>query len=262
MVAGVAALMLAYIPELIPLDIRNILHQTADDEGDPGFDIKYGYGLVNAGNAVDYLYFYTPPQNLTLQVVNTHAQLTWETVDGAGYYGIYRSSSGTGRYDFEEVVTVADNGLTTQSWTDWSYHIFPGGGESVRYYRVTSITGNNESYTSNEVNVNYGGEGGGEQDKISSDKINSEGYNYTLRECYPNPFNPATNIGYSVKEKGYTILRIYNITGEEVAVLVDGEKEPGKYNVKFNAGSLPSGIYIYTLISGSYIESKKMILLR
>jgi hypothetical protein len=262
MVAGVAALLLAYIPELIPLDLKNVIIHSATDEGAAGFDIYYGYGLVNAYQATENIYFHTPPQNLTLQVVETHAQLTWETVDGVGFYNIYRSSSSTGRYDFEVIATVADNGLATQCWTDWSYHIFPGGGESIRYYRISSLFGNKESYTSDEVNVNYGGFGGGEQDKISSDIPVSERIDYSLSDCYPNPFNPVTNIKYSIKEKDQTTLKVYNFLGEEITVLVNKENEPGEYIVSFNAEKLPSGIYIYTLISGSYIESKKMILLK
>lgn len=262
MVAGAAALLLAYMPDLIHIDLKKILQKTAIDLGSPGFDQEYGYGLINVGAASDYLFFNIPPQNLTLQVIGTHAQLTWETVDGVGAYKIYKSSSRTGRYNFSEEATISDNNLPTQSWIDWSYHIFPGSDESIMYYRVTALKSNNESYSSNEVNVNYGGATGGEMDKAIDNSAERNSFDYYLDECYPNPFNPSTNINFSVREKGFTSLKVYNIMGEEVAILINKAMEPGAYSVKFSPDAASSGIYIYTLISGSFTKSKKMIFVK
>jgi len=85
---------------------------------------------------------------------------------------------------------------------------------------------------------------------------------YSLLENYPNPFNPSTIIIYSVPETGSVKLAIYNTLGEEVVVLVDGMVEAGFYEVSFNASSLPSGIYFYRLQSGSFVDTKKMILMK
>lgn len=91
----------------------------------------------------------------------------------------------------------------------------------------------------------------------------------SLSQNYPNPFNPVTTIGYSipVMEKYYTstpevILKVYNIIGQEVAVLVNRKQHPGDYIVKFDASQFASGIYFYKLQSGDFAETKKMILLR
>jgi hypothetical protein len=85
---------------------------------------------------------------------------------------------------------------------------------------------------------------------------------YLLEQNYPNPFNPTTTIGYGLKEKSNVKIRVLNSIGEEVALLVNGEKESGYHTVEFNAANLPSGVYFYQLQAGSYIEAKKMILLR
>lgn len=85
---------------------------------------------------------------------------------------------------------------------------------------------------------------------------------YVLEQNYPNPFNPTTTIGYGLKEKGNVKITILNSIGEEVALIVNEEKESGYHTVEFNAGNLPSGVYFYQLKAGSYVESKKMILLR
>jgi len=85
---------------------------------------------------------------------------------------------------------------------------------------------------------------------------------YTLQQNYPNPFNPVTTISYSLPIKSEVELVIYNALGESVMQLVNEEKETGRYSVKFNATELPSGIYFYRLQAGSFVETKKMVLLR
>lgn len=83
-----------------------------------------------------------------------------------------------------------------------------------------------------------------------------------LFDNYPNPFNPTTQIKYSVKEAGNVQLKIYDTIGKEVAVLVNGEKPSGTYTVNFDASKLSSGIYFYTIIAKDFYQTKKMILIK
>ena len=83
-----------------------------------------------------------------------------------------------------------------------------------------------------------------------------------LEQNYPNPFNPSTNIQYSVSESGKIKLAVYNLIGEEVALLVNGIVEVGFYEVTFSATKLPGGIYFYRLQTNDYTQTKKMILLK
>jgi hypothetical protein len=85
---------------------------------------------------------------------------------------------------------------------------------------------------------------------------------FNLEQNYPNPFNPSTMIKYSIPELSKVRLTLFNLLGEEVTTLVNEEKIAGNYSVEFNATSLPSGVYFYQLKAGSYIETKKMLLLK
>jgi len=85
---------------------------------------------------------------------------------------------------------------------------------------------------------------------------------FMLEQNYPNPFNPTTSIEYSVMSNEYVTLKVYDILGNEISILVNEIKQPGNYKVEFDAENLPSGVYFYKLTSGSLTETKKMLLLR
>ncbi len=87
---------------------------------------------------------------------------------------------------------------------------------------------------------------------------------FSLKQNFPNPFNPETVIRYSVPfgVAGNVTLTVYNSLGQAVATLVDGQKEAGEHQVSFNAADLPSGTYIYRISSGNFTETRKMILIK
>ena len=119
-----------------------------------------------------------------------------------------------------------------------------------------------------------------EKNKISN-QLNLQFYeteiiepgDYILSQNYPNPFNPATTISYTIPRIGSVTLKVYNLIGVEVAVLVDEDQAPGNYQVEFITGSgsafddrnnrnLPSGICFYRLESGDYSKTMKMNLIK
>jgi len=85
---------------------------------------------------------------------------------------------------------------------------------------------------------------------------------YVLEQNYPNPFNPATNFRFKIAEAGLTTLKIYNLLGQEVAVVLDEFMNPGTYDFRFDAAGLASGIYFYRIRVNDFTASKKMILVR
>ena len=85
---------------------------------------------------------------------------------------------------------------------------------------------------------------------------------FSLQQNYPNPFNPSTSIKYQVSSNTQVSLKIYDVLGNEIATLVNEEKPAGTYEVDFDASRLSSGVYFYKLQAGSFVETKKMILLR
>jgi hypothetical protein len=85
---------------------------------------------------------------------------------------------------------------------------------------------------------------------------------YNLSQNYPNPFNPATTIKYSIQKPGLVKLRVFNVLGKEVAVIINEFKYAGSYIVDFNASGLSSGVYFYKLESGDFIDIKKMLIIK
>ena len=79
-------------------------------------------------------------------------------------------------------------------------------------------------------------------------------------ENYPNPFNPATIINYSLPVDEKVIIKVYDILGREVAELVNEFKTAGNYSVNFEASSLSSGVYFYSISAGNFHQTKKMVL--
>jgi len=86
--------------------------------------------------------------------------------------------------------------------------------------------------------------------------------NYSLSQCYPNPFNPATTINYIIPELSKVVIMVYDVLGKEIATLVNEEKPAGSYEVEFDATELSSSIYFYRLQAGSFVETKKMVLMK
>jgi hypothetical protein len=85
---------------------------------------------------------------------------------------------------------------------------------------------------------------------------------FALHQNYPNPFNPTTTIRYDLPREGQTRLAVYNLLGEKVAELVNERQAAGRYEVRFDAAALPSGMYFYRLESGSFVKSAKMIVMK
>ena len=85
---------------------------------------------------------------------------------------------------------------------------------------------------------------------------------FSLSQNYPNPFNPVTIINYQLTNRSFVSLKVYDVLGNEVASLVNEEKPAGSYSVKFDASRLSSGVYFYKLNAGSFVQTKKMILMR
>jgi len=85
---------------------------------------------------------------------------------------------------------------------------------------------------------------------------------YLLEQNFPNPFNPTTKIRFAVKEKSKVEIIVYDILGRKVISLINEEKTPGNYEVFFDASGLSSGVYLYTIKAGSFIQTRKMLLMK
>jgi hypothetical protein len=85
---------------------------------------------------------------------------------------------------------------------------------------------------------------------------------FKLDQNHPNPFNPSTTIEFSLPRSSYVTLKVFSLLGEEVATLASQEFKAGRYTVDWNASSAPSAVYFYRLTAGSFVDTKKMLLLK
>ncbi len=99
-------------------------------------------------------------------------------------------------------------------------------------------------------------------DPTSVNSVNVTPVDYSLSQNFPNPFNPTTTINYSILNAGATKLAVYNSLGQEIKTLVNENQSAGSYNINFDASNLPSGMYFYTLTSGNFSKTSKMILMK
>lgn len=95
-----------------------------------------------------------------------------------------------------------------------------------------------------------------------SELTNSTPHTWSLGQNYPNPFNPATVISYQIPVNTYVTLKVYDMLGREVKTLVNERQTAGTHLVTFDAGNLASGVYFYRMQAGSFVQTKKLILMK
>ena len=153
------------------------------------------------------------------------------------------------KYDSNgENIWLSEEGSNTRRWVkrievDDSSNIYMVyAGESLTFSMIVTV-----KYEQNIVAV--------ENEEFIPEK-------YSLLQNHPNPFNPVTNISYSIPRSGEVSLKIYNLLGEEVASLVDGHQPTGEYQTEWDASNISSGIYFYRLQAGDFVKTRKMVLLK
>jgi hypothetical protein len=102
---------------------------------------------------------------------------------------------------------------------------------------------------------------GSSQDKQNTG-LTSEDFTYALEQNYPNPFNPSTKINYSIAQDGLVEIEIVDILGRRIATLVNEFQTKGNHYKTFDASHLSSGIYLYRIKSGEFVQTRKMLLLK
>jgi hypothetical protein len=162
-----------------------------------------------------------------------------------------------------------DSGLTVQFGVNSRNVIFNGTAYTFRGWTGTgagSYTSPDSTGIDSVVNISLSNpivETARWQTPIGIHNISSEiPTEFRMYQNYPNPFNPQTNINFDIKEAGMVKIVIYDLLGKEVETLVNQEMKPGKYNVDFFSGNYASGMYFYRITAGSFVDIKKMVLLK
>jgi hypothetical protein len=100
-------------------------------------------------------------------------------------------------------------------------------------------------------------------DPIEKSKITlQQSEDYKLFQNFPNPFNPSTKISYKIKKEGNVSLRVFNLVGQEISVLVNEKQSAGNYEVEFDASELTTGVYLYKLQINGFTSVKRMTVLK
>lgn len=158
-------------------------------------------------------------------------------------------------------------GTTTITSPVLPYKTKPGGsvtdstGNDV-YSGVFAMTAGNHTLTLSGSNVNIDYVQLIKEEVVAGVATGTEPFTYALEQNYPNPFNPTTTINFSLMKASNVELTVYNILGQRVVTLVNGQLAAGTHTVKFNAVNLASGVYFYRLEAGGFVSNKKMMLLK
>ncbi len=182
--------------------------------------------------------------SFTAELIDDNVSLKWITATETNNSG-FEIQRKFDKKDWEIIRFVEGHGTTTEI-QEYLYKDDIGNNNfNSVLYRLKQIDFDGSYEYSNEVFVE-----------------NIAPQDFALYQNYPNPFNPVTTIKYNLPLKSQVALIIYNSLGEAIRQLVNEEIEPGYHNVEFDASNLPSGVYFYQLKAGSFVETKKMILLK
>lgn len=135
-----------------------------------------------------------------------------------------------------------------------------GNSNSPKEYRFTDNTTTSGSYTYRLKQLDN--DGTFKYSKTVEVTVNQIPNNYSLNQNYPNPFNPSTTIAYDILKTGFVRISVYDVLGKEIKLLINEQKNPGRYEIIFDAKELAGGIYYYSIRTGEFSQSKKMILLK
>jgi hypothetical protein len=179
-------------------------------------------------------------------------QLTWTTMSETGNYGfeVQKAPSADGTFASISGSFTPGNGTTAAPHT-YSYTDANPGGPRVAY-RLKQYDLDGTFLYSDAITV----------DLTTGVAEAGQPTEFSLAQSYPNPFNPTTTIRYGLPRAARVRMEVFSIIGEKVALLVDGPQIAGYHEVTFNAAGLASGSYVYRIVAGDYVATKKLVLLK
>ncbi len=244
-VGGTSALLLSVNPALTPADVSMIMQTTAVEKGAPGKDPRYGAGRIDAYEAYLLALAMIPVEltSFTASADGNSVILNWSTATETNNSGfaVERKTSLDERW--KEIGFVPGFGTTTER-------------KSYSFTNENLTTGS-YSYRLKQTDL----DGTFEYSNAIVAELSAP-EKYILTQNFPNPFNPTTTIAYGLKDKSNVRIDVFNSLGEMVKTILNEERDPGNYTVEFNAIELPSGVYFYQMKAGSFVQTRKMILLQ
>lgn len=268
-VSALVGLMLSVNSSLTPNQIYDILQRTSEKIGQYSYDTNgwnryLGYGRIDAEDAVNAASGApAKPKNLHFTYSNSeHPSLGWDanTESNISGYRIYR--------EYDKSGTWSSAGYVSHPTTTFIDYVVdytkPIWAKTVRY-RVKAVNSSLQySVYSNMIETTgiMADPNIVASDKNEKEKMAIENFVFALDQNYPNPFNPNTSISFSLPQKSFTSLKVFDILGKEVKVLVNDLLSEGNYSFNFDGNNLSSGLYIYQLSTNMGIVSRKMLLMK
>ncbi len=241
-VSGIAALIISINPDLTHEEVRYAIESSAEKVGGYTYTAsagehsgltwnnEMGYGRVNAYQALIY-------------TIEQHGATLGNEMSNVSL-PLYSNLTLN-----EDIGVVSGSTLTIEA-TGTVTITSAGGAVSIGSSGVSKVPGNSESDL-----ITDGGDDNNEEETQAPNT-------FTLSNNYPNPFNPSTQISFELPQQSNVVLEVFNLVGQKVAILVDGHRQQGQHTVTFNAGQLSSGIYIYRIQAGSFVQTKRMTLIK
>jgi len=184
----------------------------------------------------------------TVTATSDNVKLNWTTATEVNNYGfdierlVPQFSNNTTEWEKIGFVEGHGNSNSTKEYSFVDESVFPG----LYQYRLKQIDTDGSFEYSEIIEVQFG---------VVPTK-------YVLEQNYPNPFNPSTVISYSIPTASNVSVKVFDVLGNLITTLVNQNQEAGNYKIYFNAGELSNGIYFYKIQAGSFIDIKKMLLLK
>ena len=258
MVSGIVSLMLGLDTSLTFQEVYDKLRLSAHDqvgpsnEDTPGFDQYFGWGRVDAYGAVQAV---LPVRIVSFAATVTPSHLVrleWRTLSEVNNFGFEVQR----RHDVQGEFQTIPNGFvpghgTTNIPQDYSYTDSTSHAPRL-WYRLKQIDLDGAIRYSAAVQV----------DIPTSIVSNSHPSRFLLHQNFPNPFNPSTVISYELPKSTRVRLSLFNTLGQLVEVLVEEEQQTGRHEATLDASSLASGVYVYRIEAGEYVQTKRLLLLK
>jgi hypothetical protein len=213
-----------------------------------------GFGNVTAATPAGALPIELTSFEAAVIPNSSDVQLSWTTATEVNNYGFYVQRSLSATMGFVDLPNnfILGNGttLTPQRYA-WVDRNVPAG---TCYYRLKQVDRDGSFKIYDPVKIVSGGEIGADKSRGPS--------SFALDQNWPNPFNPATTISFQLPAAAGVSLKVYDLTGREVATLVDEVKPAGIHSVTFDGSGLASGTYVYRIQAGNYVATRKLVLVK
>jgi aminopeptidase N len=210
---------------------------------DPNNDIVIKQGTTTVGSTLSTPTLISPAPGAINQPISP--RLVWNQAVSAATYRLQLATDA----GFTAIV------LDDSTITDTSRLVGPLASITEYFWRVNARNGGGTTAYSTPSNFTTTFQSGVTDEK----NIPRE---FSLRQNYPNPFNPATLITYGLPHKSYVSVAVFNLLGQRVAVVDEGEREAGYHDVVFDGKSLASGVYLYRIQAGEFVQTRKLILMK